>query len=264
MSSLSPPWFPCNSGVFFCFLVSFYFPHIIPAPPLSLLTPNLGIDPGPSCSVCSSLALSSNKATEWLQKAFSSSENIEGWRVILASVESYHQSPPTKTETGSFSQHLFIVGRSKILSWPLIISLWIPTWLKEFISSNSTQLLPPLQTKPVLADVMNASTKLSSVESRGVQKAWSHQVMGVFISPSSEEVSPLHFCLYSLHTLCRSSSRLESYFEEIIKSIHVSCSLVIDVLMSPILYVPSLSYPKLNLWICLALSLQMYYLLISL
>lgn len=36
-SCLSPPWFPCNPGVFFCFLVPFYFPHLIPAPPISLL-----------------------------------------------------------------------------------------------------------------------------------------------------------------------------------------------------------------------------------
>lgn len=67
----------------------------------------------------------------------------------------------TKTATRNFSQYLFIVGRSKTVLWLLIISFWFPID-SEFISFNYFQLLLPLPTKPVLANVMNTNIKLFS------------------------------------------------------------------------------------------------------
>lgn len=48
----------CNSGKLFCFPGFFYFLQLIPVPPISLLPPNLGIDPGTNYPVFSFLATS--------------------------------------------------------------------------------------------------------------------------------------------------------------------------------------------------------------
>lgn len=57
------PGFPSHSLKFFCFPVSFHVAHLIPAPPVSLLPPNMGIYPGTDHLVFFfSLAISSNKA----------------------------------------------------------------------------------------------------------------------------------------------------------------------------------------------------------